>query len=109
MADAREVPLVRPTFAPRLRHDRMFTGAPQTVQPMTSMRRISIVAPFYNKGESVSHFRDALCSVLDRLPDFEMEVVCVDDGSRDDTLARLVVRSEEHTYEIQSLMRDSYA
>lgn len=74
---------------------------------MTKMRRISIVAPFYNEGESVTHFRDALCAVLDRLPDFELEVVCVDDGSRDDTLARLIALAEaDHRFSVVELSRN---
>lgn len=74
---------------------------------MTKMRRISIVAPFYNEGESVTHFHDAMCSVLNRLREFEAEVVCVDDGSRDDTLARLIALAEaDHRFSVVELSRN---
>jgi glycosyltransferase involved in cell wall biosynthesis len=48
------------------------------------------VAPFFNEGENVDHFQRGLASLLDRLPGIVFEVICVDDGSSDDTLARLI-------------------
>jgi glycosyltransferase involved in cell wall biosynthesis len=51
---------------------------------------VSIVAPFYNEGEVVESFYQAIRSLLDGLPDTRFEVICVDDGSHDDTLQRLV-------------------
>lgn len=55
---------------------------------------ISIVAPFYNEGEGVGIFYDSISQVAAQLAGYEVEVVCVDDGSRDDTLARLLRLSE---------------
>ena len=58
---------------------------------MTSTSKlVSIVAPFYNEGEAVDSFYQALRGVLDGIPAIRFEVICVDDGSRDDTLQRLV-------------------
>jgi glycosyltransferase involved in cell wall biosynthesis len=51
---------------------------------------VSIVVPFYNEGEGVESFFRALLPVLDGVPGVRFEVVCVDDGSRDDTLMKLV-------------------
>ncbi len=51
--------------------------------------RLSVVIPFYNEGANVDALFDRLVPVLDRL-DAEWEVVCVNDGSRDDTLDRLL-------------------
>jgi len=51
---------------------------------------ISIVVPFYNEGEGVDAFYRAVSTVLDRIDAFRFEVVCIDDGSRDDTLQRLI-------------------
>ena len=51
---------------------------------------VSIIAPFYNEGEVVELFDQAIRSLLDGLPDTRFEVICVDDGSHDDTLQRLV-------------------
>ncbi|HEX3063962.1 MAG TPA: glycosyltransferase family 2 protein [Dongiaceae bacterium] len=51
--------------------------------------RLSIVTPFYNEGPDVARFLDHLTKVLDRL-DLPWSVVCVNDGSRDDTIERLI-------------------
>ncbi len=68
--------------------------APASLQvPLLAMTpsslRVSIVAPFYNEGEAVQAFHEQLTTVLDSIVGVEFEVVCVDDGSRDDTLLRL--------------------
>lgn len=51
--------------------------------------RISVVAPAYNESENVEVFYETMKSVLDALTS-EWEIVCVDDGSRDDTLEKLI-------------------
>lgn len=50
---------------------------------------VSIVVPFYNEGSAVDCFYPALVNVLDRIPTVSFEIVCIDDGSSDDTLTRL--------------------
>jgi polyisoprenyl-phosphate glycosyltransferase len=55
----------------------------------TPRRLVSIVAPFYREGEGVDHFYRAIAPVLDATDHVRFEVLCVDDGSSDDTLARL--------------------
>ena len=52
---------------------------------------VSIVVPFYNEDEAVEPFYSALREALDNVPDIRFEIICVDDGSLDDTLRRLVV------------------
>lgn len=52
-------------------------------------RLLSVVIPFYNEGPNVEALFARLTPVLDRL-DMAWEVVCVNDGSRDDTLERLI-------------------
>jgi polyisoprenyl-phosphate glycosyltransferase len=54
-------------------------------------RRLSVVVPFFNESASVEYFFDAIVAVASRLPTIDFEFVCVDDGSKDDTLARLLV------------------
>ncbi len=49
---------------------------------------ISVVAPCYNESETVDLFVDAIEKIVADA-DFETEIVFVDDGSRDDTRARL--------------------
>jgi polyisoprenyl-phosphate glycosyltransferase len=53
------------------------------------MKTISLVVPFYNEGEGVEIFHAAAAKIIDGLPHYAFEVVCIDDGSRDDTLRRL--------------------
>lgn len=50
---------------------------------------VSIVAPFFNEGEGVRLFYERITAVLDALADLDFELVCVNDGSRDETLERL--------------------
>jgi dolichol-phosphate mannosyltransferase len=53
-------------------------------------RKLSIVCPAFNEEEVLPHFHRELCIVLANLEaDYEFEVIYVDDGSRDGTLAVL--------------------
>lgn len=56
---------------------------------------ISLVVPFYNEGESVDLFAQNILPVLSTIPDTEWEIVCIDDGSKDDTLKRLIALSSQ--------------
>jgi len=51
---------------------------------------VSLVVPFYNEGEGISQLYDAVTEVFASLPDVDYEVVCIDDGSSDDTLHKLI-------------------
>lgn len=51
---------------------------------------LSVVAPFYNEGEGVVNFYEALLPVINGLSPVQVEVICVDDGSTDNTLSQLV-------------------
>ena len=70
-----------------------------TAQPLTASHLpaarplVSIVVPFFNEGESIRFFYETLCGHLNAIKTVDFEVICVDDGSRDDTLAQLVVIS----------------
>ena len=58
--------------------------------------RISIVCPFYNEGPGVSAFYEAMTREIAPLEQrYAFEFVCVDDGSRDDTLPRLMALAEQ--------------
>lgn len=54
---------------------------------------ISIVAPFYNEGSNVDAFYLGISALEHNLPGITFEFVCVDDGSNDDTLERLIALS----------------
>jgi len=50
--------------------------------------RLSLVAPMYNEGEVCDLFFERTLPILEAItPDFE--IICVDDGSKDDTVPRL--------------------
>lgn len=57
--------------------------------PGAGRPRLSIVIPFYNEGENVDALFERLTPTLDQLG-MAWEVVCVNDGSRDNTLDRLI-------------------
>ena len=52
---------------------------------------LSIVVPLYNEAETIDELLRRITHVVTQLPDppSAYEVICVDDGSRDETLARL--------------------
>ncbi|MCD8504648.1 MAG: glycosyltransferase family 2 protein [Burkholderiaceae bacterium] len=56
---------------------------------------VSIVCPFYNESGIVHAFYAALRDKLDQLPDYLFEIVCVDDGSSDQTLDELLELSAQ--------------
>lgn len=62
---------------------------------MSMDKKISIVVPFYNESESISFFQEAICLIFDKIEGFDFEVVCVDDGSTDDTLEQLVALTKK--------------
>ncbi|MDR1076994.1 MAG: glycosyltransferase family 2 protein [Xanthomonadaceae bacterium] len=58
---------------------------------MTQGRKtISLIVPFHDEAGGVSLFCDAVCAVFAQLPEYDFEVVCIDDGSSDRTLAGLM-------------------
>jgi len=57
---------------------------------------LSIVAPCYNEAAAIGTFFRKMRETLDRLG-VTWEIVCVNDGSRDDTLARLVAEARRDT------------
>jgi glycosyltransferase involved in cell wall biosynthesis len=55
---------------------------------------VSIVTPFYDEGEGVKHFYQVIAQTMGNLSDFDFEIICVDDGSRDNTLEQLIAISK---------------
>jgi polyisoprenyl-phosphate glycosyltransferase len=56
----------------------------------TNKPLISMVVPFYNEGEAVDRFFAGIIPVLEGIPSIRFEVVCINDGSSDATLDKLV-------------------
>jgi glycosyltransferase involved in cell wall biosynthesis len=59
-------------------------------------KKVSIVVPFYNESESVDVFFGTLIPILKRAT-AEFEIICVNDGSKDDTLDQLKKQKIENT------------
>ena len=49
--------------------------------------KLSLIVPCYNEEEALPTFHAALCEVLAGLPDYEAEILYIDDGSKDKTLS----------------------
>jgi len=56
---------------------------------------LSVVIPFYNEGENVDRLVEELHRAMTDVP-WLWEAILVDDGSRDDTLARMEAARERH-------------
>ncbi|GEN60105.1 glycosyltransferase family 2 protein [Acetobacter nitrogenifigens] len=51
---------------------------------------LSLVVPFYNEEEGIDFFSKTISSTLAKIPSSEWELICVDDGSSDKTLQKLI-------------------
>ena len=58
---------------------------------------LSIVVPMMNEAEGVAHLFERLSPILEDL-DLAYEVVCVNDGSTDDTLAALIALQRQNPF-----------
>lgn len=61
------------------------------------MNLISIVIPAYNEGENVEAFYGQLSSVLNKLHDYNFEIVYVNDGSTDNTAELILELAKNHS------------
>jgi dolichol-phosphate mannosyltransferase len=62
------------------------------VGPVTLSREhplVSVVCPAYQEEGALARFHEQLAGVLDHLPDLDFEVLYIDDGSTDGTLAQM--------------------
>jgi glycosyltransferase involved in cell wall biosynthesis len=57
---------------------------------MQVTQTISLVVPFYNEAAAIQLFADRALPVLASVPETRWEIVCVDDGSEDGTLLKLI-------------------
>ncbi len=70
-------------------------------------KKVSIIAPFYNESEGVDYFYEALCPIFNQVKELDFEVVCIDDGSRDDTLNKLIsVAEKDSRFHVIELSRN---
>ena len=64
------------------------------------MSLLSIVVPCYNEQETVRLYYDAVSKVLSTM-DIDHEIIFINDGSKDNTLAELTALYEDHRGEIR--------
>lgn len=71
------------------------------------MKTITILVPCYNEENSLDLFFDRLQGVLENLREYKIEVLLVNDGSRDNTLAKMQkLHSENPSVSYLSLSRN---
>ena len=69
--------------------------------------KISLVVPFYNESEGVAVFRESILKILNQIKVADFEIVCVDDGSSDDTLQQLIsIAEQDNRFQIIELSRN---
>lgn len=59
---------------------------------------LSIVVPCFNEGDGLNAFFSRLEPVLAELGKYDYEIICIDDGSRDDTLEVLCLHAESNPH-----------
>ncbi len=70
-------------------------------------RRVAYVLPVYNEAQNIAVFHAALVEATDTRPDLDVEFVYVDDGSRDDSLTRLLeLRGDDDRVTVLSFSRN---
>jgi polyisoprenyl-phosphate glycosyltransferase len=55
---------------------------------------ISVVVPVFNEEENIAAFHRELTRTIDTIVEYDWEVIFVDDGSRDDTVAEVLALRE---------------
>ena len=62
---------------------------------MSQSRKVSIVTPFFNEAGGIDIFYQALALALNQIKKIEFEIICIDDGSGDDTIEELIDLSKK--------------
>ncbi|MGA8258436.1 MAG: glycosyltransferase family 2 protein [Nocardioides sp.] len=82
------------------------TGS-EGAQSAAVRRRIAYVLPVYDEEAAIAVFHETLLAATETRPDLDFEFVYVDDGSRDDSLARLLkLREDDDRVAVLSLSRN---
>lgn len=74
---------------------------------MTTKPLVSIVCPFFNEAQTAPIFYKAVTAEIQHLDQYEFEIICVDDGSQDDTLTFLLsVAKNDSRFRVVQLTRN---
>lgn len=68
------------------------------------MKIFSIIVPVYNNEANLPATIPALLALGDRLPDFRLELVLVDDGSRDGSRTLVLAAAQQHAGQIRAVL-----
>ncbi len=71
------------------------------VAPRDDLPAVTVVVPAYNEGPMVRHALDSI--VASDYPASRLEVICVDDGSRDDTWDHIEAAGRDHPGRIRAI------
>jgi glycosyltransferase involved in cell wall biosynthesis len=74
--------------------DVLNTGSPTADSEAACRPLLSVVVPFHNEADGIERLYRDLSSALQQIQNVRFEVVCVDDGSTDDTLPRLIALAQ---------------
>jgi glycosyltransferase involved in cell wall biosynthesis len=70
-------------------------------------KTVSIIVPCYNEGDVIASFYSKITAVCNSIKDIQFEIICVDDGSKDNTLAQLIVIAQkDERFQIVELSRN---
>lgn len=79
----------------------------KTCERNLNKRLVSIVVPFYNEADGIASFYQCLTSVATNLTDIDFEIVCVEDGSSDETLDQLIaICKKDKRFKVVELSRN---
>ncbi|MDE2342901.1 MAG: glycosyltransferase family 2 protein [Betaproteobacteria bacterium] len=68
---------------------------------------LSLIVPFYNEAAAIDSFADTIVSAIERIHGTRWEIICIDDGSKDETLLKLVALSKSDSrFRILELSRN---
>lgn len=68
---------------------------------------ISIVCPFFNEEQGITAFYEAISQEIAQLSAYDFEIICIDDGSQDDSLSRLVALTQvDSRFQVLELSRN---
>lgn len=68
---------------------------------------VSLVCPFFNEEAGISSFYSHICKEIDKLKQYDFELICIDDGSNDSTLTQLIELSHtDHRFKVIELSRN---
>jgi glycosyltransferase involved in cell wall biosynthesis len=72
-----------------------------------AQKLISIVVPFFNEADGIEGFRNTMVAALEAIEGIAWEIICVDDGSTDATLAALIaLAADDSRFKILEFSRN---